>query len=160
MNWFIAAVCAAAMAFALYLEHQVGLEPCPLCVFQRVAMIAAGVTALVAALHNPAETGIRVYGALTCLATLSGFGLAGRQVWLQKLPEDQVPACGPSLDYLVDVFTPLEVFEMVLAGDGTCAEIVWTFLGVSIPGWTMLGFAALFTMALLQITLPVKSPQL
>ncbi len=146
--------CAGAMAAALYMEHVMGMEPCPLCVFQRVAVIAAGVIALIAALHNPAAPGVRVYGGLMILASIIGGILAGRQLWLQSLPEDQVPACGPGLDYLLDVFSFAEVLQMVFAGDGTCAEVNWVFLGLTIPGWTMVGFVGLAAIGILQILKP------
>lgn len=146
--------CAAAMAVALYMEHVMGLEPCPLCVFQRVAVIGAGLVALVATLHNPAQLGVRIYGAGLILAAAIGAVFAGRQLWLQSLPEDQVPACGPGLDYLLDVFSFAEVLQMVFAGDGTCAEVSWMFLGLTIPGWTMVGFAGLTAIGILQIIKP------
>ncbi len=166
LNWLIAAGCVFLMAVALYMEHQMQLEPCPLCVFQRVAVIATGLIAFIAAVHNPAEKGIRIYGALTGIAAVTGAVLSGRQLWLQSLPEDEVPACGPGLEYLMDVFTPMEVFEMVFAGDGTCAEVVWTdpVIGLSIPGWTMVGFVGLIAFGLFQMARPQtrsqKSPAL
>ena len=126
------------------------LEPCPLCIFQRVAVIATGLVAIAAALHNPAQLGVKVYGLLVVLASTVGGALATRQIYLQSLPEDQVPSCGPGLDYLLDVFPMQEVIQMVLVGDGSCAEVVWTFLGVSIPGWTLVGFIGLVTLGLFQ----------
>lgn len=119
------------------------LEPCPLCILQRVMVVSAALIALLGALHGPGETGIRVYGWLVALSAIIGGAISGRQLWLQSLPEDEVPACGASLDYLLDVFPLTEVLSMVLAGDGTCAEIVWQFLGLSIPGWTLVGFVGL-----------------
>lgn len=154
----VALGCALAMAVALYMEHAMGLEPCPLCIFQRVMVIAAGVVALVAALHGPRALGVRVYAGLMIATAVGGGVLAGRQLWLQSLPEDQVPACGPGLDYLMDVFPVTEVFQMVFAGDGTCAEVNWTFLGLSIPGWTMVGFVGLIAIGFLQIARPQPSP--
>ena len=138
------------MGAALYMEHMMHLEPCPLCIFQRVAVIATGLVAIAAALHNPAQLGVKVYGLLVVLASTVGGALATRQIYLQSLPEDQVPSCGPGLDYLLDVFPMQEVIQMVLVGDGSCAEVVWTFLGVSIPGWTLVGFIGLVTLGLFQ----------
>ncbi|MDZ7686314.1 MAG: disulfide bond formation protein B [Gammaproteobacteria bacterium] len=140
--------CGIAMAVALYMEHVMGMEPCPLCIFQRVMVIAAGGIGLVAGVHNPHATGIRIYALLLTVAAVIGGLFAGRQLWLQSLPKDQVPACGPGLDYLMDVFSFVEVFEMVLAGDGACAEVHWVFLGLSIPGWTMVGFVGLAAIGL------------
>lgn len=134
---------AGAMAFALWLEHAQGLEPCPLCVFQRVAMIAVGAVFLLAALHGPTGAGQWVYGGLVWLSGGAGAGIAGRHVWLQSLPEDQVPACGPTLDFLVDAMPIWDVVTTVLRGDGNCAEIDAAWLGISLPAWTLLGFLAL-----------------
>ncbi len=152
--FLVFAGCAGAMAAALYMEHAMGMEPCPLCVFQRVAVIGAGIVALIAALHNPAELGVRIYGGVMILTAVIGGILAGRQLWLQSLPEDQVPACGPGLDYLMDVFSFAEVLQMVFAGDGTCAEVNWVFLGLTIPGWTMVGFVGLIAIGVFQIAKP------
>lgn len=153
-NALLAGGCLGMMAVALYMEHFMNLEPCPLCILQRVAVVAAGLLALVACLHNPGQAGLKVYAGLTGLAALAGAGVSARQLWLQSLPEDQVPSCGPGLDYLIDVFTPLEVLQKVLAGDGTCAEVVWQFLGLSIPGWTLVGFIVLILAAGFQLLRP------
>ena len=104
---------------------------------------------LVGALHNPGRIGQRVYAAIILLANLGGAGLAGRQLWLQSLPEDQVPACGPDLDYMLEVFPWQEIITTMLRGTGDCAEVQWTFLGLSIPGWSMLWFVVLAVMALI-----------
>ncbi len=128
-----------------------GLEPCPLCILQRIMVMATGLIALVAALHNPHQTGIRVYGALVTISAITGGGISGRQLWLQSLPEDEVPACGASLDYMLEIFPLTDVLSMVLSGDGTCAEVVWTFLGISIPGWTLVGFVGLAAIGIFQI---------
>lgn len=145
--------CVAAMAFALWLEHGEGLEPCPMCVFQRVAMIATGVFFLVAAMHGPSGVGRLVYGGLQLLAAGAGAGIAARHVWLQSLPEDQVPACGPTLDFLVDALPLWEVLTTVLRGDGNCAVIDWTWMGLSLPQLTLAGFLALMLWSLLSLWL-------
>ncbi len=150
LNWIIGFGCILLMGVALYMEHMMHLKPCPLCIFQRVAVIAAGLIALTAALHNPTGAGIKVYGMFVVLASTAGGALATRQLYLQSLPEDQVPSCGPGLDYLLDVFPMQEVIQMVLVGDGSCAEVVWTLLGISIPGWTLVGFIGLITVGLFQ----------
>jgi len=131
------------MATALYFQHVKGLEPCPLCIIQRVIVIALGVVMLVAAVHNPARIGRRLYGALIVLIAAAGVGVAGRHVWLQSLPPDQVPECGPGLEYLLNTFPLVETLEMVFKGSGECAEVLWTFLGLSIPGWTLVMFTAM-----------------
>lgn len=148
--------CAGAMAFALYLEHFRNLEPCPMCVFQRVAMVAVGLFFLAAALHAPRAHGRWVYAALASLAALGGLGIAWRHVWLQGLPPDQVPACGPTLDYLVDMLPLSEVIATVIRGDGNCAIIDAQWLGISLPGWTLIVFAGLTLWALAMPVLACK----
>lgn len=142
------------IAAALFMEHAMDLSPCPLCIMQRIMVIAAGLVALSAALHNPAKRGIQIYAGLVMLFAFLGAGLASRQLWLQSLPADLVPACGPSLEYMIDVFPILEVIQMVVVGDGNCAEVAWRFLGVSIPGWALAGFVLLALAALVQILKP------
>ncbi|MCK2184415.1 disulfide bond formation protein B [Halomonas getboli] len=144
--WSLAglAFCVLMMAVALGLEHIVGLEPCPLCIFQRVAVISAGVVFAVAALHDPqGRLGAALYGLLSLLAVGTGIGLAGRHLWLQSLPADQVPSCGPGLDYMLEVLPLQKVISMVLSASGECAEISARFLGLSLPGWTLIGFVVL-----------------
>ncbi|SDK41178.1 disulfide bond formation protein B [Billgrantia gudaonensis] len=145
-QWSLAglAFCVLMMAVALFLEHVVGLAPCPLCIFQRVAVLSAAAVFLVAALHDPAgRLGAGVYGALSLAAVLGGVGVAWRHLWLQSLPPDEVPSCGPSLDYMMDILPLQEVVSMVLSGSGECANIDFLFLGVSLPGWTLVGFLVL-----------------
>lgn len=135
--------CAALLGYGLYLQHVVGLEPCPLCVFQRVAFIALGLVFLIAALHGPRRTGAIVYAVLGFAAAATGAGVAGRHVWLQNLPADQVPACGPGLQYMLEQFPFSRMIEKVLSGSGECANVDWNFLGLTIPGWALLWFVLL-----------------
>lgn len=137
------AVCAALLVYALYVQYQLGIEPCPLCTFQRVAFIAMGVLFLLGALHNPRTWGRGVYALLVVLAGCAGIALAARHVWIQHLPADQIPDCGPGLSYMLDTFPLAKTLKLVLTGSGECAEVNWTFLGVSMPGWTLVCFAAL-----------------
>lgn len=141
--------CAFLIISALYMEHRMDMDPCPLCIFQRVSVLAAGLFLLIGILIAGSRTGARICAVLTGLAALSGIGLAGRHVWLQHLPADQVPQCGPGLDYLLDVFPWQEVVSKVLSGSGECAEVSWLFLGLSIPEWTLIAFIGLFFWALL-----------
>jgi disulfide bond formation protein DsbB len=142
------AACAGGMAFVLYLEHFQGLDPCPMCVFQRVAMVAAGLAFLAGALHAPRGVGRWAYGGLAALAAGAGAGVAARHVWLQNLPADQAPACGPTLGYLMEVLPFTEVVTTILKGDGNCAVIDWSLLGLSLPGWSFVAFAGLFVLAI------------
>ncbi|HSN52991.1 MAG TPA: disulfide bond formation protein B [Woeseiaceae bacterium] len=137
VNFAAFAVCCGLMGFALFAQHVLLLDPCPLCVFQRVAVISMGLIFLVAALHDPAGAGRIVYGLLLGLAAIGGASVAGRHAWLQQLPPDQVPSCGPGLDYMLDTLPFTEVLGKVFRGSGECAEIVWQFLGLSMPGWVL-----------------------
>jgi disulfide bond formation protein DsbB len=144
------------MGTALFMEHAMDLEPCPLCILQRVMAIVTGLVTLIAALHHPGVRGIRVYAIGAILAAALGAALAIRQLWLQSLPKDQVPACGPGLDYLIEVLPLTEVLNMILTGDGSCAEIAWTLFGISIPGWTLVGFIGLIAINVFQIVRPIR----
>ena len=146
----IAAVAAISMAFAYYLEHQLELVPCPLCMTQRAFVVLTGVIALLAALHNPAGWGRRLYGGLCTLAAITGGAVAARHVWLQHLPEDEVPACGPSLEYMLDTLPFSETISLVMMGDGNCAETVWTLFGFSIPEQTLALFIVLTAVSVWQ----------
>lgn len=129
--------CAGMMAFALFAQHVLLLDPCPLCVMQRLAVISLGTVFLVAALHNPPGWGSRVYAAVLALPALAGIGIAAWHVRLQNLPPDQVPSCGPGLDYMLETLPLTEVLGKVFQGSGECAEVVWQFLGLSMPGWVL-----------------------
>ncbi|WP_372988138.1 disulfide bond formation protein B [Marinobacter sp.] len=141
-------VCAGLLGVAFYMEHVMGLEPCPLCWLQRFGFMGAGLVSLLAFLHGPTGWGLRVYGFLLALTAGTGLGIAGRQLWLQSLPADQVPACGPSVDYMLEVLPWMEVLTTALRGTGDCAEVVWRFLGLSIPGWTAVFFTVLVLVGL------------
>ena len=150
------ALCVALMAAALWLQHVEGLEPCPLCVLQRGAVIVLGVVMLAGAVHDPGATGRRVYGVMITIAAAAGAAVAGRHVWLQSLPPGEAPECGPGLEYMLGAFPLTQVIEMVLRGSGECAEVLWTFLSLSIPEWTLLVFVAfaLFGLALIAVRAP------
>jgi disulfide bond formation protein DsbB len=143
--------CIVATGFALYLQHVVGLEPCPLCILQRVAVFAAAGVLILAIFHNPRAIGQRVYALSGLFAALAGLAVAGRHVWLQHIPADQVPACGPGLDYMLDVFPMQDVLNMVLRGSGECAVVDWTFLGMSLAELTALVFVGLVSLFLFQL---------
>lgn len=139
--------CVVAMAFALYLQSR-GYEPCPMCIFQRVAMIACGLFFLAGAVHGPKAWGRWIYASLAALSAVAGALIAARHVWLQSLPEDQVPACGPTLAYLMNMFPLTEVVTMILKGDGNCAKIDAQWLGLSLPMWTLIAFIGLAAYAI------------
>lgn len=136
--------CAALIGYALYTQLVGGLLPCPLCIFQRVAFAVLGVVFLVGGLHAPAgRAGRRAYGALAMVASVIGIAVAGNHVRLQHLPPDQVPACGPGLDYMLDVMPIGGVIRKVMTGSGECANVDWTFLGLSMPAWSLVWFVLL-----------------
>ncbi|MES2819098.1 MAG: disulfide bond formation protein B [Pseudomonadota bacterium] len=142
----------ALMGVGFYLQYGVGLEPCPLCMVQRAFFVAFGVICLVAALHNPARGGRRVYAVLALLMAAGGAATAGRQVWLQNIPADQLPACLPGLDYMLESGQPLlEIIGTVLHGSADCAEVNWTFLSMSIPEWSLLAFVGMLVFGLFQL---------
>ncbi len=141
-------VCAALMAWALYLQYVMELEPCPLCVFQRVAVIATGVVFLVAALHGPGRGGAIFYAVLTFITAGIGAGIAAWQVWIQAQPKGSVAACGMGLDYMLETLPFTDVITRVLQGSGECAEQGWVLLGLAIPGWTFVFFIAMITAAI------------
>jgi disulfide bond formation protein DsbB len=140
-------VCAGLMGWALWLQYGLGLEPCPLCALQRVAVIAIGIVFLIAALHNPGRAGAMVYAIITLLVGGIGLAIAGRHVWIQSLPKGEVPACGMGLNYMLETLPLTEVLTKVFKGSGECAETAWTFLGLAIPSWTFVFFVALIAAA-------------
>jgi disulfide bond formation protein DsbB len=142
INFGLAIIAVISIAFAMFMEHKLGLHPCPLCMTQRVFIVLVGLIGLVAALHNPPGWGRRVYGALCTLAAIAGGAVAARHVWLQYLPEEEVPACGPSLQYMLETLPFSDTLSIVMMGDGNCAEVVWTFMGLSIPEQTLILFTA------------------
>jgi protein dithiol:quinone oxidoreductase len=150
-------VCAGLIGFALYLQYFQNEEPCPLCIFQRVAFMALGVVFLVAALHGPARTGATVYGGLLLLVAGIGAAIAARHVWLQHLPRHMVPECGPDLAYMMGKFPLSEVFTKVLAGSGQCAEAGWKFLGLSIAEWALVWFVILGLFSIFLAVLAARS---
>ncbi|WP_147652163.1 disulfide bond formation protein B [Vulcaniibacterium gelatinicum] len=136
--------CAALIGFALYTQLHGGLEPCPLCIFQRVAFAALGLVFLLGGLHAPQGAGgRRAWGVVALLPALVGLGIAGRHVWLQHLPPDRVPACGPGLDYMLEAMPLTGVIRKVLTGSGECANVDWSFLGLSMPAWSLVWFVLL-----------------
>lgn len=116
---------------------------------QRIAFYASGIIFLIAAIHNPTPLGQRIYASLTLFFSLGGMALASRQLWLQSLPEDQVPACGPGLEYMMEVLPWAEIVSVMLRGTGDCAKVQWTFLSLSIPGWTFIAFLSLVIISLM-----------
>lgn len=150
--------CVSLMGVALYLEHVVGLIPCPLCIIQRVLLILVGLVCLAALIHNPSAeqpsrrpTAARLYGVGVGFFAILGAAVAGRQVWLQHQPSDQLPSCLPSLDYMIDVLPLQDIMHMLFNGTADCAKVDWTFLGLSIAEGTLLAFIAFSLFGLTQL---------
>jgi disulfide bond formation protein DsbB len=136
-------VCAGLLGYALYLQHYEFQNPCPLCILQRMVYITLMGVFLIAALHGPRRVGARVYGALLLVVAVAGAAIAARHVWLQNLPKDRVPECGPGLEYMLNRFPLTQAFEKILAGSGECAEAGWTLVGLTIAGWSLVWFVVL-----------------
>jgi disulfide bond formation protein DsbB len=150
-----AIVVAVMFASALFLQYVLRQEPCPLCMVQRVIFIAIGVVFFLSALHNPKRIAVRVYSGLIVILALSGVAVAGRHIWIQHLPKDQVPACGPGLDFMLKNFPMADVWQELLHGSGECAAKGWTFLTIGIPEWSLLSYILLgFWAALILLRKP------
>ena len=133
-------MCLSLIAIALFMQYRIGLEPCPLCIFQRLFVIALGLLWLAAGLHNPTATGRRFYGVATSALAATGAGIATRHVWLQSLPPESLPGCGYGLQDMLQMFPLNETLALVFRGSGDCSEVAWRFLGLSIPAWTLIFF--------------------
>ena len=138
-----AAVIGVLFGVALYLQYVLRQDPCPLCMIQRFIFIAMLAVFVIAALHNPKRTGAKIYAVLVTLLALSGVGVASRHIWLQNLPKDEVPACGPGLEYMLESFPLSEVLQELMHGSGECAAKGWTFLALGIPEWSLIWYVLL-----------------
>ena len=136
-----AVACALLLAYGFYLQYHDGQDPCPLCLVQRGFYFGLLFVFLAATAHGPRKLGNVFYGALGLVLAIAGGAVAARQVWLQHLPPDQVPQCGPDLYYMLDHFPLGKVVTNLLRGSGQCAEVTWRFLGLSIAEWSLLWFA-------------------
>ncbi len=146
-----ALTCAGLMAWALWLQYGLGLDPCPLCSLQRLAVIAIGAVFLVAGMQKPGRLGASIYAGLTFI--IGGFGAvtAMRHVWIQSLPKGEVPECGMGLNYMLDTMPLADVLSKVFKGSGECAEAGWYFLGLAIPSWTLVFFLAMMVTAIVLV---------
>jgi protein dithiol:quinone oxidoreductase len=144
-----ALIVGGLLSFGFYLQYVKHQDPCPLCMVQRVIFVAILVLFATAALQAPRRIGKRVYAFFITLLSVAGVAVAGRHIWIQNLPKDQVPACGPGLEYMLDTFPMAEVFKELLHGSGECAEKGWSFLSLGIPEWSLLCYIALGTWSIL-----------
>ncbi|MCH9696689.1 MAG: disulfide bond formation protein B [Gammaproteobacteria bacterium] len=145
LAFFLASLfCFAALGVAAYFQFVEELEPCPLCITQRLFILAVGLVCLIAAIHHPSKTGKTIYSIMASVFAFGGMLVSARHVWIQNLPAEEVPTCGPGLSYMIKNFPLTQTIEAMLSGTGECADILWTFLGLSIPAWTCIAFLALF----------------
>jgi disulfide bond formation protein DsbB len=142
--------CVFLLSMGAYFQFVGGLEPCPLCISQRIGILLTGIVFLIAGLHNPGISGVKAYAILGALTALGGGAISMRHVWLQHLPPEDVPECGPGLEYIFNNFPLTETLKLMLSGTGDCAKVDWTFWGLSMPAWTLVAFLMLATLSLLQ----------
>ena len=143
-----AVICAALLGYGFYLQYVQGLEPCPLCMVQRGFFMFVMALFAVAALHGPQRVGTWIYAVLIVLFASGGAAAASRQVWLQHLPADKVPQCGPDLFFMLENMPLSRTLQKLIQGSGECAKVDWTFLGLSIAGWSLVWFTVLAAYAL------------
>ncbi len=152
-RWIFAAMfaaCAGLIGFGLYLQHALGLEPCPMCILQRYAFVGIGIIALAAALQGPRGIGRWIYGGLLSLLAIAGGGVAVRHVYLEHYPP-QIFDCGADLGYMLESFTMSDLLPMIFRGTGDCTKVPWRFLGLSIAEWSLAWFAVLLAAAIVAI---------
>jgi len=145
------AVCAVLLGYAYYAQFVQGFEPCPLCILQRFAFIAIALGALAGFVHGSRGAVRFVYGVVVFAGGLWGIATAGRHLWLQSLPADRVPDCGPGFAFMVEFFSVGEAIREAFTGSGECAEVDWTFLGLSMPGWTLIWYVVLMIITALSL---------
>jgi len=137
--------CISLLATAFYMEYQLGLEPCPMCIVQRIAVALAGLAALIGILHNKLK---KFYLGLTAFFSAAGSLSAIRHLYLQSLPPDRVPSCGPDLNYLLENNFVSDALIQLFIGDGNCTEVMWSLMGISIPGWVLICCGGIFLISI------------
>lgn len=152
--WFLLGSlgCVFLLSMGAYFQFVQGLDPCPLCISQRLAIFFTGFVFMIAVAHNPKEQkGINRYAIFGALTALGGASISTRHIWIQHLPPDQVPECKPALEYMLQNFPLIETVKLMLSGTGDCAKVDWTMLGFSMPAWTLVAFLMLASLSVLQI---------
>jgi disulfide bond formation protein DsbB len=143
---FIFLVCAGLIVNAIfYFQDYLGLDPCPMCILSRYIFVTIGAVALVAAIHGPGRTGLKVYSSLITLLAIAGIGVSARHSYLQHFPP-KIESCGTDLEFLLNAFPLSQALPKIFAGSGSCSSAHWKLLGLSIPEWAgvwYLIFAAL-----------------
>lgn len=141
------------VAFALFIQTRNNLEPCPLCISQRIAYMALGLLFLIAALHNPGKLGRRIYGLLHFIGAATGAGVAARHMWIQANPDKVMAECGAGFDYIFDTFPLKSALDLVFKGTGECTKIDWTLFGLTIPQLSLVCFVLLAIYAVILATI-------
>ena len=152
-RWYWLGLVSSLLLIAIayfYFQLHKGLAPCPLCMFQRASLVGVAVFSLLGIIIAPKKIGSKIIAFFITLSSLSGLAIAGRQVWLQYLPADKVPECGPGLDFMMETFPLMEMLESVFKGSGECAEVQWVFLGLSMPEW-MIGIFVVMSLISLKL---------
>ena len=142
----------------MYFQFVLLLEPCPLCITQRLIVLSLAAVFLAGALHNPGRGGARVYAGLAALFCLAGAGVAAYHFMIQILPHDELASCGPGAAYILEHFSLADSVRMFLTGTGDCAQVVWTFLGLSMPFWVGLAFLGLLALCVWLFVLAGRAP--
>jgi disulfide bond formation protein DsbB len=148
IDFLIFIACIILLGIAYFMQYIMGLSPCYLCITQRFFIAIIGLFSLLAFIHNK---GPKIYGLIVAFSALIGGFFASKQLWLQSLPPEKIPACGPPVDYLFDSFNVSEAVKILIQGDGNCAAVQWTFIGISIPGWSLICFIAIVILSVLKI---------
>jgi disulfide bond formation protein DsbB len=148
IDFLIFIACIILLGIAYFMQYIMGLSPCYLCITQRFFIAIIGLFSLLAFIHNK---GSKIYGLIVAFSALVGGFFASKQLWLQSLPPEKIPACGPPVDYLFDSFNVSEAIKILIQGDGNCAAVQWTFIGISIPGWSLICFIAIVILSVLKI---------
>ena len=143
--------CVFLLGMGAYFQFIQGLEPCPLCISQRIAIFLTGLVFLIAGVQNPTRTGINRYPIVGAVTELGWAAISTRHIWIPHLPPDKVPECSPALEYMLQNFPLMDTLKLMLSGTGDCAKVDWTMLGLSMPEWTLLAFLMLATLSLMQI---------
>jgi disulfide bond formation protein DsbB len=149
--------CFGLLATGYFMQYVMNLEPCPLCMVQRFFFYGVGIVALIGLLHGSIGIMNKLYSGLMALLAIGGSVVASRQLWLQSLPPNQVPSCGADFDFLVHNFPIAKAIESLWQGSPSCAEVTWTFLGLSIAGWAFIWFVSFALLALIQMFRSVKA---
>ena len=145
-----------SVGLALWIQTRYQLNPCPLCISQRMVLMGLGLLFLTAAIHNPAQLGRKIYAALHITVAIGGAGVAIRHWWLQAHRDSMVADCGVGFDYMFENFPLRKALTLVFRGTGDCAAIDWTYLGLSIPQMALMAFVGFAGYALYLANLKQK----